>query len=454
MSTALTVAPARKLTTPDALKLGLGVIAALSVVFGLTVIAAGYEHRHGLQTVARDAAPSIVAAQAIKVELAAMHAYAADALFAGPGRDGPAVRAYEAQRAELSDGLLRAAGNITYGDAERIPLLKLMDRGRAYEGLIAQARVLRETGGDPLPRLREADRVLHEDLYPAADALDAANRDVLDRVYHEQRRAATLTTVLVVLVGLALLAVLVVVQVFLRRRVRRRLNPGLLVASALAFGFLVSATVGFVSANSALRITKEDAFESIHTLWKAKADAADTRADDRLALLDRERSAEYAGRAAAGEAKVASLSGGLTVAVLQGAVAKGEVPSGFQGHLAVELRNITFLGEQRAAADTLIAFLDYTTITLRVRQLATAGKSAEAVAMCQGDGPAQAGGAYRKYVAALDDGTAINDREFHRAADRGFGLMGRLELFATAAAIGVALLAYVGLRPRMREYDV
>jgi hypothetical protein len=144
----------------------------------------------------------------------------------------------------------------------------------------------------------------------------------------------------------------------------------------------------------------------------------------------------------------------LTDASLRDAVAKRVVPSSFDGHLAAELRNVTFFGEQQAAADTLFAFLDYTTVTWKVRQLSTTGKSEEAAALCQGDGPAQAGGAYRKYVEALDAVTAINDREFHKAADRGFSLMGRMEWYAAAAAIGVALLAYAGLRPRMREYDV
>src|SRR5262249_54125741 len=143
---------------------------------------------------------------------------------------------YEKRRVEATEGILDAAGNITYGEAEKGPLRRLLGALGPYEGAVARALVLHARGDreGALAGHREADRLMQQVLLPAADDLDRANRDELDRAYASIRRSSLLELLVVVLAGLALLAALVTTQWFLYRRMRRLVNPGLAAATLLA----------------------------------------------------------------------------------------------------------------------------------------------------------------------------------------------------------------------------
>ncbi|HMD61472.1 MAG TPA: hypothetical protein VKG78_08580, partial [Opitutaceae bacterium] len=281
-------------TTPGLLNTALAANCVLALLFALAVGAGVRGHRQGMQTIGKDSAPSIIAAQRIRSSLADMHANVANGLIGKPGEHQEAARLYEVRRLEVTDGLLAAAGNITYGDAERIPIKTLIQELGHYEELVAQARILHERG-DPgfLPNHREADRVMHTTLLPAADGLDNANRAALDLGYATQRASSWRAMAWVALTGTALIGALVATQVFLYRRMRRVLNPPLVAATALSAGFLVCTFAAYGTETHLLKVAKQDAFESIHALWHARAFAYEANGDESRWLLDRSQAAVY-----------------------------------------------------------------------------------------------------------------------------------------------------------------
>jgi hypothetical protein len=401
-----------RLSTPGLLRLMLGGTWALSAVFLLTASVGLERHRHAMQTIGKDSAPSIIAAERIRTSLAWAHADAA----LGLAGDGTAAAAYDAHRRDAADELVSAAENITYGDAERLPIRRLVDGFGRYGAAVARARAAEH----PTPAsLVEAEHILHAELLPDADALEWANRQALDAGYSEERLGARRGTAAVVVAGLALLAALVGTQLFLARRMRRLVNPPLVVASAMTAAMVVWLLSAMLASAEDLRVAKADAFDSISALSQARAVAVDVYAT-RLAGVD-------PGRADAEAVRLASPPAGMTLESALAAVDAGAVPDGFAGFLPDELRNITFPGEREAAANALRAYV------------------AQRAAPTD---PAVFAGFNDALARTLD----INQVAFDASVGRGFAAVGGLWMWAAAASAGVALAAYLGLRPRLREY--
>jgi hypothetical protein len=442
-----------RLTTPALLKLALGVIWVLALLFFVAVRAGVSEHRLAMKTIGEDSAPSIIAAERIKANLADMHSNAANVLLHKPGKGKQALADYEKRRVEATEGILAAAGNITYGEAERGPLRKLLNELGKYEAVMAQAMVLHQRGdADFLAQHREADRIMSRAILPAADALDKANRKEMDEGYASVRRGSVWAMLSVLASAAALLAVLVLTQLFLYRRMRRVINPGLAGATALAVVFLVYTLAVFVIERRALKTAKEDAFASIHALWRARADAYDANGDESRWLLDRQRAAEYQKAYNAKADKLVKLPPGMTYQALLAAVERNDLPNGFQGYLADELRNITFKGEREAAVASLRTFVRYAEIDDKIRRLEKEGEHDKALKLCLGTKPGESNWAFERFDEALGKTIDINQKEFDAAVKRSFAGLAPFTLLAPLASLGVAGLALAGLWPRLREY--
>jgi hypothetical protein len=487
MSTVATPAPKRpragakfgKLDTPARLRFWLAATWASAALFAGAGFVGVRAHREGMQNLGRDSAPSIIAAQRVKAELAAMHAAAArELLSVRPEQRAAAVREYENRRRAVTDALLTAAGNITYGDAERVPIRTMLEGLGPYEGALAQARLLhtRNDAGfvDPL---RRADALLTDTMLPAADALDRANQEALDAGYSVARGADTRGWVWLAVSGAAALAALVGTQLFLARKTRRLMNPALVLATAAVLFGLYSLGSGYAAADRQLRRAKDDCFESIGVLTRARADGYEMLAAERLALLDPNRAEEYATRfrfrrnRLLTPPQVDTLDGLMAKVIAQqlppgavragdeeavarawGELARKELPSAVGGHLAVELRNVTFAGEREAAVDTLRGFVAFLSADARVNDLSAAGTRDDALALALDDRPDGPARGFRTFDEHLGRTTNINHTEFDKAVDRGFAAVADREWIAVALGAGVWLLALIGLRPRFREY--
>jgi hypothetical protein len=349
----------------------------------------------------------------------------------------------------VTEGLLAAARNITYPEEEK-PIRDLLDDLGRYEALIGQAFALYDQNNQEyLARHRQADEVMHDHLLKSADALDQANFDHLTSEYKDQRRNTVWTGLGIGLSGLLLLATLAGVQAYLARRTHRLLNSALLSATVIAlFGLVITGWSVWRGA-SHLRRAKEDAFDSIHVLMQARAEGQDARGDTLRLLLDKNRRKDYEDAFEKKSGKLVQLAPNLTPAQLRDANKRREVPDGFKGYLADELRNITFPGEEDAARQTLDAYL----ISLESDRKVRAAGEDEAVHLAVGGGSDQSSAAFNRFDTALDRTLRINREAFDDSVANGFAALAGFDVAGPVVGLIIAVLAYFGMRPRLREYD-
>ena len=251
---------------------------------------------------------------------------------------------------------------------------------------------------------REAEKIMDDSLLPNAAKLDEANRDELIKAYDAQGRASTLAITLLILAGILAGVALISVQIFTAARMKRIFNPLLFLATVAAWILVVYAGQRFQASDRDLKIAKADAFESIHLLWQARATAYTANGDLARAALD---------------------PGQRTVHETAFRTNSDKVHS----YLADELKNITFKGEKEAAETTAKEFDKF--------------QSAKTPA------------SLKDFDDALDKTLRINKDAFDDAVNRGYQQdVANFEIIAPVWAAGICLLAFLGLRPRIREYSM
>jgi hypothetical protein len=469
MSFGSLVAALTTLTTPRMMQLGLGALAASLILFwivGANVIA---DAKQGVQTIGRDTAPSVVAAQQIRAHLSNMDANVANAALTRGETQTQAWKDYAAEQASLSDHLVSAAQNITFGDAERKPIIAIATGAQRYADLIGQAHAIMATGDQrqntipdaALALIRQADAMLTAALLPAAEALNDANETVLNDIWNSRKAAFVKENIGFVLAGLPALIILVVLQLFVTSRTRRLVNPGLLAATILMAGAIIWAEFAAGSAATALTSAKQDAFDSIRAMWKTRAIAYSANADESYFLLD---SAHKQAYAAAFQKKMLELAdkeflakpsrqqflGAVSAFERRGCVNDGRAP--FHGQLGAELLNVTFEGECGAAAGTYKALAVYLDIDSKIRDLEAAGQRDAAVALNVGVRPDQSNYAFDLFDKALGRVLEINQGAFNTSIAEADSRLAPLPWIVGVGGVLVALLALAGLRPRLNEY--
>jgi hypothetical protein len=398
--TAVAAPPAA--TTPQLIKQGMYASVACALLLLIAISSGARAHRKAVQTIGRDTAPSIIAAQHVAAAMADMDAAAVSEILSQNQAEA-ARQSFDNRRKEASEVLIAAAENITYGDAERVPIRTLATGLSSYAAQIQRAIDLRHVK-DPafLDAYRAAALEMDGTLLPAATELDHANRSVFDQTWADQQKWSSASMLFLVLAILALIGVLISLQVFLTRRTRRMINPLLMISTGLAFlSFFIFADA-FTTADRQLRIAKQDAFESVHALWKARAVAYSAKAAESRRLMD---AAHAAQDEQAFQQKVTQVN----------------------GYLADELKNVTFPGELEAANKAVAAFAAYA----RTRQPA----------------------AFDPFDQAIGETLQINQSAFDAAVKSSFDALNNVELTASIICGTIALLALLGLVPRLREYS-
>ena len=297
MTQALTVSNkiSQKLTTPQILKRGMYATWGASFLLLVSTITGVQGQRQAIKTVGKDATPSIITAQRLKDAMAGMDANAASELLVPSGQNPDAVKGYEERRQKAAERLVAAAENITFDKKERDPINTMQLGIGEYIAKIQQARDAHARGDKQATLLayRAAAEIMDTKLIPAADTLDKANFEELERSYAQQGSASSGALLFILFFGLLTLGVLGALQVFLSRRMRRTFNPMLLGASAIAFIFLGYTTKAFLSASEHLKVAKEDAFTSMHALRQARALVYAANSDESRYLLDPEFAANH-----------------------------------------------------------------------------------------------------------------------------------------------------------------
>ena len=456
------------ISTPRLIHVGLGALTAALLLFWGAGTSIVFEAKTGVQTIGHDTAPSIIAAQQIRANLADLNANAANAALTRGAAAAQAWSDYRNDQAALSDHLVSAAQNITYGDAERKPIVAIATRVQAYDDLIGAARAIM-AAADPLQTtapeaalalVRQAASIMNGELLPAADGLNDANETVLEQTWTNRKTAFLFDTLALVGCGLPAVAILLVLQRLIAARTRRIVNPMMLAATGIMIAGALWAGYGLESSANALTRAKQDAFDSVRAMWKSRSIAYSANADESFFLLDR---AGQPGYARQFQAKLAQLTWptfsqekprGLFLSAVRNFEAndcKGQHQA-FAGYFGDELGNVTFPDECKAAAGIYATFASYIAIDGRIRELEATGQHDAAIALCVGTKPGESNHAFALFDKQIDRVIEINQREFDdliaRAADR----LGPLPWIIGIASLLAGLLTMLGLRPILSEY--
>jgi hypothetical protein len=387
--------------TPRLLKAGGWAVTIASVLMALIVTASAVNRGNAATQIGRETAPGIAAADEIATALAAMDACAAEELLGGEGAEA-ARGAFTTHRNELNSAIIDASANAR-SNAERQLLRQIAAEASAWTDQIQIARDKRQ-----MEAYRQAVSMMDQRVLPAVADLETADRAALAEAWAKQQAAAPAAIVLIVsagILGFALLAV----QVILAGRTRRALNLGLFAATIAAFVFVVDAGQSIRRIDADLKIATKDAAGSVAALWSARALAYREAAEQSRAALDTSRAGVYR-------------------KALTGADEK------LRAALGQELNNAAIAGEQEAAEEATTRHQAWIGAAQTLP-----GKPAKA-ALSEFDK------AIAKTIsidyAALEDAVARSEREARE-----------LSITAVVFAAIICLLAWVGLRPRLREYS-
>jgi hypothetical protein len=439
--------------TPTTLKALLGGIVVLTAALCLSVVNSNRYIHEAVKLVGKDAAPSIINAQKIKSSLSQMDAEVSNYLIGKPGQNIDALRGYEKRRRECIDFLTRAAEEISFGEEERVPILKLLEGFSDYQEEMANAITLHERG-DPafLAYFRHGTQLLHQSLMAEADKLDAANRKELDQIYSERSSSINFRTFTIVLLTATIVMLLYLTQRYLTRKTNTVINPYLAAATVIIGLFGLHTGWKFYSAGHDLRTAKDEAFESIHIMVTMRATTYDMLGDESRALLDKPRAGEHRKNWTKGADAVAKRDSVKSWDQVVSSTVGGN--PAFSGKLADALKSVSFEGERDALLDALRGFAQYSDVAGKVRQLADQGKRDAAIKLAIGYEKGESNYEFRQFDEAVDRAIAINQAAFKASVEHADHDLDGVYVRTPLVGIVVALLAIVGIYIRLRVYSL
>ena len=456
----------------------LGVLAAALV--GVLIAGTGAA-RGGLSSMAASTG-EVDATNDLYFRLNDMDAQAADALLVGfhPTIEVPAsvnaaasVSTYERDRAAADRDLQKIAANPALAEA----YARLLDALGGYEALIGQAFYIDQ--GDraqspatpptqALSAYQRASSMMHSDVLPIASTITTTDSSRVNGQYAADRGDARTYAVLALVAGLVVLVALAATNRYVARRFRRLLTPALAGAAVLTLAAAGAGAGVLLHEAGQFKLAKQDAFDSINALTRARAVSYDANADESRWLLDHTAALQdsffakvsqvaavpgmgAAAAAAAPDAYYAGLKSAaahLSLDAEANSVAHVEVG----GFLGTELNNVTFATEAQGAAATLTDFEVYVQDDAVIRGDVNRGDLAGAVAFDVGTQAGQSNYAYYQYDQALTRIIAINESAFTGAIATGRADLGIWVWLPYAAGALLLVLVGTALYPRLREY--
>lgn len=436
-------------TTPGKLRLAMVMIFILSACFALAGYFAVTGARDAVNTIARDAVPSIVTAQNVRVKLLEMDALASQEFLAGGAASGAQARLkYEAVRQELGAQLTLAAKNISFGKEEQTPIELLAEKVQVYNGMVEAARA-NNRQGFPVGAayLRMASTMLHDEMLPQTQAIDQLNVKQLESEYASFKSSSLIRIGAIVAAGVALLMVLLYVQIFISKNMRRTFNAPLLAASAAVVLLTGYSVIGMTLQRANLGEAKEGSFVSAYNWLEARGIAYDTKTDQSLYLIALGAGAKYE---ASAKAKVEKLAP-MEVALAKPGAYSGNIT--FKGILADEITSkAAGSSDQRDALAALNSLRAYLEQDVRIRELDKGGKRAQAVNLALGNGEAAAEEAFDNFNQVLSSNLKKATDNFEASVSSAESNIRLLDIAFIVLALLVAAMAYFGLTPRINEY--
>jgi hypothetical protein len=432
-------------STPFLLRLGMA-LACLPVIAFATAVQLGIERNDStVRTVGSEATRGITYAQALKVDLADLDEVVVRSLLDAAPLDANGLPGdYNAKRAEVHESLVLAALVSSSGAAYEQPLANIDYVLSHYHALVkdAFAAVLADDTAGAVEAYGQAHQVMAETLLPEADFVDKANSYVLNETYDTQNARSESTARLIVVSWLALLAFLVLAQVLVARRFRRVVNLGLALATVVALASGVFTLNRLSDSSAHLTRAREQAFDSVHVLARARATVVSARQAQGQFLLD---------PATADDARAAFQDQVQRLLRVQGSdvaeVAQtGTVPAGAGGYLARVAGPEATSSDPESVRRAVVAFGAFLTEDAAMGDLVTAGDT-EAATVSYTSGRAHA-----ELDAAIDAAQATEQESFDEAAGAAADAARFLDEINLLSAAGIVLLALLGLFQRLREY--
>ncbi|WP_225731274.1 MULTISPECIES: hypothetical protein [unclassified Nocardia] len=447
--------------TPERLRIL--AIASVAVTVVLALVVAAYARTTGkdIDTIGHRTGPAVTATADLGFAFADMDAQLANVLLAGAdpnlaGVRDAALKAFELRRVQ-ADTDLQQATTVAGADADSIR--NLLDLFGRYQALAAKTLQLNDIDKAPAGRpsartlqsYRDATDAVRNMLSIARD-LTESNGNVLQHDYRHSRSATTAARVWSALLGVLALALLIWLQVLLRLRHRRRVNPALAAASLLVVALMVGGFAANAAAAQRLRVAKEDAFDSLIVLRLAHSDSSDANAYESRYLLAPERAGMYQSRFLLSSEQLAHF-GAHTVqeynTSLDQALASYQTNKKvtFGGFLGAEAGNITSPDEQAAVDTMLTTYQTYQHDDLQIRS--KTNDLPAAIAFDTGTSNYD----FNQFDKALGSVIDINQHAFDAAiADSEDDLSGWTAWLPYGAAALIAVLVLLGIRPRLAEY--
>lgn len=433
-------------------------VAAMFVVSWFAV----QDARDGLRVIGHDAGPQVVATGDLYYALSDMDAQLAAVLLMGREQNlgsgrAKALQVYDQRRSEAHRALLQGAGLARDDPAEQQTARSMLDALGRYEELSGQALQLDDrqshAAGPPSAEVRslytQATNIMKLDVLPKAYNLTLDNGTTVRRTYESKHSAVLAGRAWVLLFGAILLLVLAGLQAYLARHFRRLVNPVLAVAT-LASVVLVAVLAGLLTGEANhLREAKGDGFDSVLSLSRARAISNNANADETRYLLDPTLADTYEQVYLDKSQEILYVPAGSLHEYDQQLDKRLAAGSGYMGFLGAEARHVTLPGQRTVLDRTLRGYQGVQHDDGHIRELATTPGGRHA-AIVERMGPASRD--FAAYDSALVSLTEIHQKAFEGAIRKGDDGLSGWNAGLPAAAVVIALLVLVGVRPRLSEF--
>jgi hypothetical protein len=436
-------------TTPGRLRaqsLAIGVAGVALFAVGAGIMA---EAGSTVAAIANGTVPAILGAERLHATLADADRAVANAFLTGAVEASGPQQEFQLDLASAHRQLALAADRSAGQPAELARIQAVSTELAQYTQLVATAQDYNRLGypvGSAY--LRRASGLMHQPGTGILAQVDALAQLETATLSGQDTALAITGMVLLVYAALviALLVMLVRTQSFVRQHFKRRRNPRLLAATALLLVLTAGSAVEVLYATESLFIAQGQAYSRLLGLWEMRSTMYDAYGNESLNLVARGDGNAFI---AAFNSETRQLASATMTDTLVAEAAHGDVS--FNGLLAAELEDASYPTERTAALEMLVAFRQFMGVNGAVQTSLLHGDHTSAALLVLGDQPGDLGAAFDRFDAAA--GQAISSVQGHFAQTLA---LVEYSLFACAVlqvlALGVALLAYLGLKPRIDEY--
>jgi hypothetical protein len=271
--------------TPGRLTVLAVVLIAAALAAGAATAAAVADRQQRIEDLRAHSEPLADTAQVLYSSLSIADASATSAFLSGGVEPQDLRQRYDDAIRRATTALVAAANGVSSGDAATINLLAQMSNRLAdYVREIDTARA-NNRAGNPVgvAYLSQASGLMQGTVLPLAERLHSAQS-------HSVAATQTATArfpVMPVLVAASVLLALTGAQLYLFRLSRRRISPGLAVASLLMAALVTWLTIAGMASTAASDHARDGGTQPLSIVVQARILAQQARADETLALLRR-----------------------------------------------------------------------------------------------------------------------------------------------------------------------